>query len=103
MAEIGKKMQKSIDALVHDNIYKLKLISKRSDSARSHSYIRSGKKKRPKKAKKRKQSTGSEVQFKPVKSIEHIPQFYEFTDEENMPGKLELVYSYSGERTVWSK
>ena len=43
MKDISKKLQKSIDTLVQDNIFKLKLISKRANSAESLNNIRSRK------------------------------------------------------------
>lgn len=74
MNELGTRLQKSIDSLIQDNIFKLSTSSKRS---KSFTFMRSGKKK--KKAKSRpilSRTQHSEVEFKQVKNIDHIPTFY---------------------------
>ena len=72
MKDISKKLQKSIDNLVQDNIFKLKLISKRVNSAESLNNIRSGKKKSKSKSKKkpaqRTSTSVNQIEFQPQRS-----------------------------------
>lgn len=73
MKELAKRLQKSIDTLVQDNIFRLKLISKRASSVKSSKFLKSGKKKtKGKEGNKRRLSTTSDpnVEFKPVQGID---------------------------------
>lgn len=85
LAEIGKKLQKAIDTLVSDNIYKLKLVTKKSETARSNSFIRSGKKKKTKTKNKIKRhsvvSSNSEVRFKPAQSIDQFQNLFQMNTD----------------------
>lgn len=87
LAEIGKKLQKAIDTLVSDNIYKLKLVTKKSETARSNSFIRSGKKKKTKTKNKNKikrhsvVSSNSEVRFKPAQSIDQFQNLFQMNTD----------------------
>lgn len=93
MAEIGKKLQKAIDTLVSDNIYKLKLVTKKNETARSNSFIRSGKKKKTKTKNKRRHSivsSNSEVRFKPAQSIDQFQNLFQMNTD---LGKISLLKS----------
>ena len=89
MGELGKNIQKSIDNIVHENIYKLKLISKKSDKNRSNSFIRSGKKKlkNKKNMKKNISTVNFDGDFKPVNTNTQIQNFSQFNNSKIKTGK----------------
>jgi hypothetical protein len=90
MKDLGSKLQKSIDMLIQDNIFRLNLTSKRANSTKSSKYIRSGKKKRMKNKSKQVSRASSEIDFKPVKSIDHVRTFYN-KDIDKLSKKARLI------------